>query len=114
LRRLDVKTDIESLKSDWHILRNSQRPSEVQISFYGDFDALSLDAHRGSHHLARNLRASGQRSEKQIPGAFGFLEKAYSEKSLGICSSLKADLLLDSLRPDPRFQSLLRGMALKN
>jgi tetratricopeptide (TPR) repeat protein len=46
--------------------------------------------------------------------AFGFLEKAYSEKSLDISGSLKSDLLLDSLRPDPRFQSLLRGMALKN
>jgi len=46
--------------------------------------------------------------------AFEFLEKAYSEKSLGISSSLKSDLLLDSLRPDPRFQSLLHGMALKN
>jgi len=46
--------------------------------------------------------------------AFEFLEKAYSEKSLDISGSLKSDLLLDSLRPDPRFQSLLRGMALKN
>ena len=46
--------------------------------------------------------------------AFEFLEKAYSEKSLEISWSLKSDMLLDSLRPDPRFQSLLRGMALKN
>jgi TolB-like protein/DNA-binding winged helix-turn-helix (wHTH) protein/Tfp pilus assembly protein PilF len=46
--------------------------------------------------------------------AFEFLEKAYSEKSLEISVSLKSDFLLDNLRPDPRFQSLLRGMALKN
>jgi TolB-like protein/DNA-binding winged helix-turn-helix (wHTH) protein/Flp pilus assembly protein TadD len=46
--------------------------------------------------------------------AFEFLEKAYSQKSLGLSWSLKSDSLLDSLRPDPRFQSLLRGMALKN
>jgi len=46
--------------------------------------------------------------------AFEFLEKAYSEKSLDISWSLKSDLLLDSLRPDPRFQNILRGMALKN
>ena len=46
--------------------------------------------------------------------AFEFLEKAYSEKSLDISWSLKSDLLLDSLRPDPRFQNLLRRMALKN
>jgi len=46
--------------------------------------------------------------------AFEFLEKAYSQKSLGLSWSLKSDSLLDSLRPDPRFQGLLRGMALKS
>ena len=46
--------------------------------------------------------------------AFEFLEKAYAQKSLGLSWSLKSDSLLDSLRPDPRFQGLLRGMALKN
>lgn len=42
--------------------------------------------------------------------AFQFLEKAYSEKSLDLSWSLNSDLSLDSLRPDPRFQSLLRRM----
>jgi TolB-like protein/DNA-binding winged helix-turn-helix (wHTH) protein/Tfp pilus assembly protein PilF len=46
--------------------------------------------------------------------AFEFLEKAYSQKSLGIPWSLSSDLLLDSLRPDPRFQNLLGRMGLKN
>ncbi|MGB6877922.1 MAG: tetratricopeptide repeat protein, partial [Candidatus Acidiferrales bacterium] len=46
--------------------------------------------------------------------AFEFLEKAYSEKSFDIPSFIKSDFLLDSLRPDPRFQNLLRGMALTN
>ena len=46
--------------------------------------------------------------------AFEFLEKACSEKSLDISLFLKSDLLLDDLRPDPRFQTLLRGMALKS
>lgn len=44
--------------------------------------------------------------------AFQFLEKAYSEKSLDLTWSLNSDLSLDSLRPDPRFQSLLRRMGL--
>jgi TolB-like protein/DNA-binding winged helix-turn-helix (wHTH) protein/Tfp pilus assembly protein PilF len=44
--------------------------------------------------------------------AFEFLEKAYSEKSLDISSSLKADLLLGSLHPDPRFQIMLRRIGL--
>jgi TolB-like protein/DNA-binding winged helix-turn-helix (wHTH) protein/Tfp pilus assembly protein PilF len=39
------------------------------------------------------------------------LEKAYSKKSFQILS-LKSDFLLDTLRPDPRFQNLLRRMSL--
>ena len=46
--------------------------------------------------------------------AFEFLEKAYSEKSLDMSWFLKSDFLLDGLRPDPRFQSLLLRMGLKN
>jgi TolB-like protein/DNA-binding winged helix-turn-helix (wHTH) protein/Tfp pilus assembly protein PilF len=46
--------------------------------------------------------------------AFEFLEKAYSEKSFGLPTSLKADLLLDSLRSDPRFQPLVRRIGLNN
>jgi len=44
--------------------------------------------------------------------AFEFLEKAYSQKSLGLPSSLSSDFLLDSLRPDPRFQAILRRLGL--
>jgi TolB-like protein/Flp pilus assembly protein TadD len=44
--------------------------------------------------------------------AFEFLEKAYAEKSLGLPESLKSDFLLDSLRPDPRFQNLLQRIGL--
>lgn len=43
--------------------------------------------------------------------AFEFLEKAYSEKSFEILW-LNSDLLLDSLRTDPRFQQLLARLGL--
>jgi len=42
--------------------------------------------------------------------AFKFLEKAYQEKSSDLPYFLKADLRIDSLRSDPRFQDLLRRM----
>lgn len=46
--------------------------------------------------------------------AFEFLEKGYSQKSLDLPWSLNSDLLLQSLRPDPRFQNLLGRIGLKN
>jgi TolB-like protein/DNA-binding winged helix-turn-helix (wHTH) protein/Flp pilus assembly protein TadD len=42
--------------------------------------------------------------------AFEFLEKAYKEKSPDLAYFLKADLRIDPLRSDPRFQHLLRRM----
>jgi tetratricopeptide (TPR) repeat protein len=46
--------------------------------------------------------------------AFVLLEKAYSEKSLDFALPLQSDLLLDTLHSDPRFQSLLLRIGLKN
>jgi tetratricopeptide (TPR) repeat protein len=46
--------------------------------------------------------------------AFEFLEKAYQERALELPSSLKADLTIDALRSDIRFQSLLRRVGLAN
>jgi len=40
--------------------------------------------------------------------AFEYLEKAYQERSPDIAFALKADLRVDTLRQDPRFQDLLR------
>jgi tetratricopeptide (TPR) repeat protein len=44
--------------------------------------------------------------------AFEFLEKAFQEKSPDIPYFLKADLRLDALRSDPRFQDLVRRVGL--
>jgi len=44
--------------------------------------------------------------------AFEFLEKAYQERSSDIPYFLKADLRLDTLRSDLRFQDLLRRVGL--
>jgi TolB-like protein/DNA-binding winged helix-turn-helix (wHTH) protein/Flp pilus assembly protein TadD len=46
--------------------------------------------------------------------AFELLEKAYQERALELASSLKADLTIDSLRSDIRFQNLLGRVGLAN
>jgi tetratricopeptide (TPR) repeat protein len=59
--------------------------------------------------MARIYAGLGERDK-----AFEFLERAYSEKSFEMSESLRSDLLLDRLRSDPRFQSLLGRMGLNN
>jgi tetratricopeptide (TPR) repeat protein len=44
--------------------------------------------------------------------AFEFLEKAYQERSPDIPYFLKADLRIDNIRSDPRFQDLVRRVGL--
>lgn len=46
--------------------------------------------------------------------AFKLLEKAYTEKSLGFPFRLQSDLVLSTVRSDPRFQDLLHRMGLKS
>ena len=43
--------------------------------------------------------------------AFEFLEKSYAEKSTDLAYFIKADLRLDGLRSDPRFQHVLARVA---
>jgi len=44
--------------------------------------------------------------------AFEFLEKAFRERSPDLAHFLKADLRMDPLRSDPRFQNLLKRVGL--
>jgi hypothetical protein len=46
--------------------------------------------------------------------AFEFLEKAYRERSSDLPYFLRADLRMDSLRSDPRFQDLMHRMNFPN
>jgi TolB-like protein/DNA-binding winged helix-turn-helix (wHTH) protein len=72
-----------------------------------DLEGESRGASPSSYTMA-TIYATLRQNDK----AFQFLERAYSERSLEIPSSLRSDPLLDSLRPDPRFQDLLRRMGL--
>jgi len=79
------------------------------------------EAQKILHDLERNLRetsASPYTMATIYAGlgendkAFESLEKAYLEKALDISQPLNSDVVLDSLRSDPRFQSLLRRIGL--
>jgi tetratricopeptide (TPR) repeat protein len=68
-----------------------------------DFERKSKSGYVSPYMIATIYAALGDKDR-----AFGFLEKAYQERSLDIAWHLKADLRIDNLRSDPRFQALLR------
>ena len=68
-----------------------------------DLQQKSKTAYVSPYFLATIYAGLGEKDK-----AFEFLEKAYRERSLEISWHLKADLRVDSLRSDPRFQKLLQ------
>jgi tetratricopeptide (TPR) repeat protein len=69
----------------------------------GDLEQKSKRAYISPYILATVYAGLGEKDK-----AFEFLERAYQERSLEISWHLKADLRIDNLRPDPRFQELAR------
>jgi TolB-like protein/DNA-binding winged helix-turn-helix (wHTH) protein/Flp pilus assembly protein TadD len=72
-----------------------------------DFERKSKSAQVSPYLMATMFASLGDKDR-----AFEFLEKAYQERSLGLTEDLKADLRIDSLRSDPRFQTLVQRIRL--
>jgi len=72
-----------------------------------DLEHRSKDSYISPYILATIYAGLGEKDK-----AFKYLEKAYDEKSLDISWHLKADLRIDNLRSDPRFQVLARRVGL--
>src|SRR3989442_1661400 len=68
-----------------------------------DFERKSKSGYVSPYRMATIYAGLGERDK-----AFEFLERAYQERSLDISWHLKADLRIDNLRSDPRFQDLVR------
>jgi tetratricopeptide (TPR) repeat protein len=71
----------------------------------GELQRRSKTTYVSPYMIATIYAGIGERDK-----AFEFLQKAYQEKSSDIAYFIKADLRLDSLRSDPRFQDLMRRM----
>jgi TolB-like protein/DNA-binding winged helix-turn-helix (wHTH) protein/Tfp pilus assembly protein PilF len=100
---------------------SSDSRSVVALAHAYSAGGKKAEAERILHDLQRKLKATSPSPYTMATihaglgendKAFEFLEKAYSQKSLGLSTFLEFDLVLDSLRTDPRFQSLLRRMSL--
>ena len=68
-----------------------------------DFERKSKSGYVSPYMIATIYAGLGEKDK-----AFAFLERAYQERSLDIPWHLKADLRIDNLRSDPRFQDLVR------
>jgi TolB-like protein/DNA-binding winged helix-turn-helix (wHTH) protein len=72
-----------------------------------DLEQKSKNAYVSPYILATMYAGLGEKEK-----AFEFLERAYQERSLDISWHLRADLRIDNLRSDPRFETLLRRVGL--
>ena len=72
-----------------------------------DLEQKSKNAYVSPYVIATIYAGLGKKDR-----AFEFLERAYRKRSLEISWHLKADLRIDNLRSDPRFQDLLRRVKL--
>jgi TolB-like protein/DNA-binding winged helix-turn-helix (wHTH) protein/Flp pilus assembly protein TadD len=78
-----------------------RRPQAEKILH--DLEQKSKSAYISPYTFATIYASLGDKDK-----AFEFLERAYRERSLDVSWHLKADLRIDNLRSDPRFQDLVR------
>jgi TolB-like protein/DNA-binding winged helix-turn-helix (wHTH) protein/Flp pilus assembly protein TadD len=90
-----------------HAYAGAGRRAETQ-KLLRDLEQESSKAYVSPYLIGTLYAALGDKDT-----AFKFLEKAYQEKSLDLSWYVKADLRIDNLRSDPRYESLLRRMGLK-
>jgi TolB-like protein/DNA-binding winged helix-turn-helix (wHTH) protein/Tfp pilus assembly protein PilF len=89
-----------------HAYSAAGRKAEA-VKILRDLERKSKEASVSPYTMATIYAGLGENDR-----AFDLLEKAYAEKSLDFSLPLQSDLLLDRLRPDPRFQIMLRRIGL--
>jgi len=87
-----------------HAYATTGRKSEV-LKILSEWQRQSETSYVSPYMLATVYAGLGEKDK-----AFDYLEKAYQERSSDLPYFLRADLRVDSLRSDPRFQDLLRRM----
>jgi tetratricopeptide (TPR) repeat protein len=105
-RAVAMSGDSESVVALAHAFRAAGKKAEAE-KILRDLERKATKGPASPYTMATIYAGLGE-NEK----AFGFMEKAYSEKYLNLPWYLKSDPLLDSLRSDARFQDLLRRVGL--
>ncbi|MBV9608827.1 MAG: winged helix-turn-helix domain-containing protein [Acidobacteria bacterium] len=100
------KGDQDALAALAHVYSSVGRKADAE-KVLRRFTQTSNSAYVSPYMIASVYSALGERDK-----AFAFLEKAYQERCWDLAHFLKADLRVDDLRSDRRFQDLLRRMHL--
>jgi tetratricopeptide (TPR) repeat protein len=96
--------DQDPVASLAHAFATTGRRAEAQ-KILRQFQSRSETSYVSPYMIATVYAGLGEKDK-----AFEYLEKAYQERSSDLPYFLRADLRVDSLRSDPRFQDLLRRM----
>lgn len=105
-KAIELSGKTESLVALAHAYSAAGKKAEAE-KILRDLERKSRENSLSTYTMATIYAGLGENDK-----AFDFLEKAYSEKSLEMPLPLQSALVLDSLRPDPRFQSLLQRVGL--
>jgi TolB-like protein/DNA-binding winged helix-turn-helix (wHTH) protein/Flp pilus assembly protein TadD len=98
--------DQDAIASLAHAFAGIGRRAEAEKILL-DLEQKSKSAYVSPYIIATVYAGLGEKEK-----AFELLERAYQERSLDISWHLKADLRIDNLRSDPRFETLLRRVGL--
>ena len=94
--------DHDAIASLAHAFAAIGRRAEAEKILH-DFERKSKSGYVSPYMIATIYAGLGDKDK-----AIAFLERAYLERSLDISWHIKADLRIDNLRSDPRFQNLVR------
>jgi TolB-like protein/DNA-binding winged helix-turn-helix (wHTH) protein/Tfp pilus assembly protein PilF len=94
--------DQDATASLAHAFAGIGRKAEAE-KILRDLEGKSKSSYVSPYMIATIYAGLGEKDK-----AFEMLERAYQERSLDISWHLKADLRIDNLRSDPRFQDLVR------
>jgi len=107
-KAVEISGDSQSLVALAHAYASVGKKAEAQKILH-DLERKATHNSASPYTMATIYAGLGETDK-----AFAFLEEAYAKKSMSLPAWLESDLTLDGLRPDPRFQSLLNRMGLKN
>src|SRR3954447_14351996 len=69
VRRVDLEAHADRVEAGGDLAVDAERAAQVEVALDDDLDLAGVEAHRRRDHLARELRARGERAEQEVARA---------------------------------------------